>query len=366
VLQVVELQLPFTNHLLEAARRTYADKHPLAKDKEQAAKLRCDIGRSSDKGERLLDYSISCSNSLVSCPQALVLKAGAPGGSSSSSGAGGSRAASAASASKSAGSSPAAVAARAAFGSSSGGSQQQQGADGAGKENVLKLALKPVGVGIYPARLVLTSPCDVRVVELEVTAQSLGQSCVLELECPARQQVSMLQATSLGLHIDGVCTWQRNRACNSASPMHQTDSRPHASVFGMIFSCCACCAVLCVLQVLQDVPLVNSSDSALTATATLTGKGYSGPRELTVPAKGTGAYQLAFCPPGSGTFAGSLELFIAATGERNVYTLLGKGSEPLAERHIVVECQVRRWVELPFEWWPALVLCREHLLAVMT
>jgi hypothetical protein len=94
------------------------------------------------------------------------------------------------------------------------------------------------------------------------------------------------------------------------------------------------------LQVLQDVPLVNSSDSALTATATLTGKGYSGPRELTVPAKGTGAYQLSFCPPGSGTFSGTLELFIAATGERNVYTLLGKGSEPLAEGHIVVECQV--------------------------
>jgi hypothetical protein len=95
-----------------------------------------------------------------------------------------------------------------------------------------------------------------------------------------------------------------------------------------------------VLQVLQDVPLVNSSDSALTATATLTGKGYSGPRELTVPAKGTGAYQLSFCPPGCGTFSGTLELFVAATGERNVYTLLGKGSEPLAEGHILVECQV--------------------------
>jgi hypothetical protein len=194
--QTVELQLPFTNHLLEAARRTYADKHPLAKDKEQAAKLRCDIGRSSDKGERLLDYSISCSNSLVTCPQALLLKAGAAGGGSSSAGAagaGGSRAASANSISKPGGSSPAAAAARAAFGSTngiSGAGQQQQGLDGAGKDNVLRLGLKPVGVGIYPARLVLTSPYDVRVVELEVTAQSLGQSCVLELECPARQQVS--------------------------------------------------------------------------------------------------------------------------------------------------------------------------------
>jgi hypothetical protein len=189
--QTVELQLPFTNHLLEAARRTYADKHPLAKDKEQAAKLRCDIGRSSDKGERLLDYSISCSNSLVTCPQALVLKAGALGGNAGGAGVGGSRAVSANSVTKADVSSPAAAAARAAFGTTNGGSggQQQQGADGAGKDNVLRLGLKPVGVGIYPARLVLTSPYDVRVVDLEVTAQSLGQSCVLELECPARQQV---------------------------------------------------------------------------------------------------------------------------------------------------------------------------------
>ncbi|KAF6261116.1 hypothetical protein COO60DRAFT_1637017 [Scenedesmus sp. NREL 46B-D3] len=232
--QTVELQLPFTNHLLEAARRTYADKHPLAKDKEQAAKLRCNIGRSSDRGARLLDYSISCSNSLVTCPQAVLLKAGGPGSGSSGGPAGGGgegRAASANALRTPAGSLPAAAAAQAAFGSSSGGGQQQQALD----------------------------------------AQSLGQSCVLELECPARQQV------------------------------------------------------------LQDVPLVNSSDGALTATATLTGRGYLGARELTVPAKGTGAYQLCFCPPGSGTFSGTLELAIAATGERNVYTLLGQGSEPLAE-----------------------------------
>jgi hypothetical protein len=201
--QTVELQLPFTNHLLEAARRTYADKHPLAKDKEQAAKLRCDIGRSSDKGERLLDYTISCSNSLVTCPQALVLKAGVLGGGSSSAvgaGGAGSRAVSANSVTKAGVSSPAAAAARAAFGSTNGssGGQQQQGMDSAGKDNVLRIGLKPVGVGIYPARLVLTSLYDVRVVELEVTAQSLGQSCVLELECPARQQVGLVHETGRG------------------------------------------------------------------------------------------------------------------------------------------------------------------------
>lgn len=193
-LQAVELQLPYTNHLLEAARRTYADKHPLAKDKEQAAKLRSDIGRSSDKGERLLEYSVSCSNSLISCPQTLVLKAAMPGGAAAASLAGAPRAVSAHSVSGSPSLAPGAAAPAARGANSSGavsssGQGAQQGVDKSGPENVLKLGLKPVGCGIYPARLTLTSAYDVRVVDVDVTAQSLGQQCVLELECPARQQV---------------------------------------------------------------------------------------------------------------------------------------------------------------------------------
>lgn len=94
------------------------------------------------------------------------------------------------------------------------------------------------------------------------------------------------------------------------------------------------------LQVLQEIPLVNATDAAFSASATLTGKGFSGPRDLSVPPKGTGVYPLSFCPPGSGTYTGTLELFIAATGERNVYNLVGKGGEPLAEGHMVIECQV--------------------------
>lgn len=172
VLQTVELQLPFTNHQIEAAKRTYGDKHPAAKDKEQAAKLRNDIGRSNDKGERVLEYAVTCSNSLLSFPQNLSLKAAMPA------------------------SAAAAAAGRAAAGASPPVSppmqQQRPAADGQkGKdENVMKLQLKPVGAGVYPARLTLTSPYDVRVVDVEVTAQSMGQTAVLELECPARQQVS--------------------------------------------------------------------------------------------------------------------------------------------------------------------------------
>jgi hypothetical protein len=42
----------------------------------------------------------------------------------------------------------------------------------------------------------------------------------------------------------------------------------------------------------------------------------------------------------SGNHKGLLELLIPSTGERNVYTLSGKGTEPLAEGHIIVETQV--------------------------
>lgn len=71
-------------------------------------------------------------------------------------------------------------------GHSSGSIQLQQDPS---KDNLLRLSLKPVGCGVYPARITLISQWDVRVLEVEVTAQSTGQACTLELECPARQQV---------------------------------------------------------------------------------------------------------------------------------------------------------------------------------
>lgn len=49
------------------------------------------------------------------------------------------------------------------------------------------------------------------------------------------------------------------------------------------------CFGLLALQVLQELPLLNAgSDAPMTATATLTGKGFSGPREVSVQAKADG------------------------------------------------------------------------------
>ena len=57
-----------------------------------------------------------------------------------------------------------------------------------------------------------------------------------------------------------------------------------------------------------------------------------------MPLCGDRNHRCALCPPGN--HKGQVELLIPSTGERNVYTLTGKGTEPLAEGHIIVETQV--------------------------
>lgn len=179
--QVVELQLPFPNHLLENAKRSYTEKHPLGRDKEQLSRLRSDIGSANERGERVLEYTVTCDSPFFTAPAAVTLKSSGPPQSAQDA---------------TAASSPAVTrlnsptqGARVAS-----GMQQQQGHAGG---NMLKLSLKPVGPGVYPARLVLTSAYDVRHVELQVTAQARGQACILELECPARQQVSCYSENEL-------------------------------------------------------------------------------------------------------------------------------------------------------------------------
>jgi hypothetical protein len=53
------------------------------------------------------------------------------------------------------------------------------------------------------------------------------------------------------------------------------------------------------------------------------------------------SYPLTFAPNGTGNFTGTLELLLSPTGEKLLYNLTGKASEPLAEGHVVVDCQVR-------------------------
>jgi len=99
--------------------------------------------------------------------------------------------------------------------------------------NSLRLSVRPKCTGTYLATVLLSGAWDSRVVAVEVTAQSTAQVFTLELECPARQTLS------------------------------------------------------------QEVPLVNKTDAAITAVATLTGRAFSGAKEVQVPAGESSARRAA-------------------------------------------------------------------------
>lgn len=203
IMQVVEVQLPFSNHLLENARRSYAEKHPLGRDKEQTSRLRADIGSINEQGQRVLEYVVTSDSPFFTVPPAIVLKSSPPAqsaaqqdaGGSSSPDVGSSRGGSSQSArgQTAAGASSGKAAGTGAAASTSNANAQQAAA----ASNVIKLGLKPVGPGVYPAHLVLQSAFDVRHIDVQVTAQARGQSCALDLECPARQQVGLFNEVGL-------------------------------------------------------------------------------------------------------------------------------------------------------------------------
>lgn len=48
--------------------------------------------------------------------------------------------------------------------------------------NQIKLDVQPIGVGLYPDRLTLTSQHDVRIIDVEIDARKLGHSFTLNLD----------------------------------------------------------------------------------------------------------------------------------------------------------------------------------------
>lgn len=58
--------------------------------------------------------------------------------------------------------------------------------------NTLRLNLSPIGTGIYPTRIMLTSALDVRVIDVELTAQTMTQTFMLEFNTTARQPIAQV------------------------------------------------------------------------------------------------------------------------------------------------------------------------------
>ncbi|GAX74871.1 hypothetical protein CEUSTIGMA_g2317.t1 [Chlamydomonas eustigma] len=266
---VFSLSVPWVNSNLEVAKKTFMERHPLAKDKLQAAFLR-EVPKIGE-----LDYTISQTNTLITCPKAITLSASGVGKEV-----------------KEEAGSPIKSTSQANLATPSLSTQNVIAPEKSSMSvldlNTIPLTLKPIGPGIYPTRLLLTSNLDVRVMDVELMSQTMTQSFQLDFACPVRHVIS------------------------------------------------------------QDIPLVNTSDQVMNVKATIEGGPWSGNKDVQVAAGATIMYPLTFKPFTIGNHKGQLELLIPATGERNVYTLVGKGKEPLAEGHIFFETQARKTASRSF------------------
>ena len=264
------------NPALEAAKKLWLEKHPGAASKAQHALVKA-AGSYHAKGE--VAYQCTTNSPHVACaPEMRMLQTSGsfkhanptspikkPQGASleatSPTGAGGVP-----------GAANAAVAAT------------DEGEDGGALPNVVLLTLHPKSPGTYPTRVTLVSAYDVRVLDVEFTAQSSGTRAKLEFGAPARRRI------------------------------------------------------------VQEIPLVNSGEKPLQVSATLHSGGgvFSGPRDLSVPPGATAVYPLAFRGPWIGEYTGELKLDIQGTSETNVYTLSAVTEEPLSQGHVVIECAARQ------------------------
>lgn len=214
------LTLAPTNQQLEAAKKIFMDIHPLAKDKEQAALAK---GRSRGQaggtvgpapgaklsqssalpkkhpvplaGDRpdgwccvgeVIEYAVKHSSSLIVCPSTVSIG------------------------------DPCVL-------------------DCAGEWpslNELTLEVQPIGTGLYPDRIMLTSPYDVRIIDVEISARELGHTYNLTFQTQAlqstTQQVPLINAADTSMAVtatvrhlpnkDACCGYNGDATTDAARP----------------------------------------------------------------------------------------------------------------------------------------------------
>jgi hypothetical protein len=153
---------------------------------------------------------------------------------------------------------------------------------------VLNVTFTPREPGLYPCHVILSSPFDYRVYEVEGRAIAPGVRVELEFCVPVRQKIT------------------------------------------------------------QEIPLNNKSDRFWKIQATLSGDFFYGPSEMRIPPHTVMNYPLVFYPKtiapsnvNGGMIKGELELSNVDTLEKYIYALRGKTMEPLAEGRIALQCKVR-------------------------
>eukprot|EP00884_Botryococcus_braunii_P022119 jgi/Botrbrau1/8591/Bobra.0380s0012.1 len=195
--QLRDVSLTWANPQLEAARRLFLERHPLAKNKEQARLA------TQDLMQPLFAFTAEATDGVEVASSVPM--------------------------------SPATVPAL-----TVGSKTMLEKCEGP-PTNVLRLLLQPRGPGVHRARVLLTSPNDVRVLDVEFNAQPKGQTATLEMRCPARQSL------------------------------------------------------------VQEVPVSNDGEAPLTVVGECRGsEAFSGPKDVTVLPGQTGSYTLLFQPSWTG------------------------------------------------------------------
>ena len=278
-----DISISVQNAALESAKRLFLDRHPLSRVAEQAELARASMPTVPVK------YRVDYVSSYVSLPTDVLLHAGSSNARApkrvEASAAAAASSTSAADASGVGGSGGAGGVVggggKTTTSSSNNVASKTEEAEADAGFNLLPVTIEPRGAGVYPCRVVLSSQCDVRVLDLEFSAASGSHTAELDFVCTASQEI------------------------------------------------------------VQDIPLVNSSDKSLAVRATIVGDGFSGPRELAVDPFTTVNYALTFAPAVVGAYEGELQLHIVTTGESSTYRLKGIADDPAAEAHVAVVMQAR-------------------------
>jgi hypothetical protein len=151
--------------------------------------------------------------------------------------------------------------------------------------NRLLLAFNPEKAGVYKTTAIIRpedNPFDLRCVELSLTARIPDAKMLLEFNGPARKRI------------------------------------------------------------VQDIPISNETPTDWSLSIILSGKNFTAPKILNVPAGGTGPLEIAFFSGVSGNFEGKVQLKNSENGDIFDYQLLGIAEEPLAEDHLNFKCAARK------------------------
>lgn len=94
-------------------------------------------------------------------------------------------------------------------------------------------------------------------------------------------------------------------------------------------------------KVTQEIAVQNIANKDWVLSATITGSGFTGPKQLVVPKGDTGIYVLSFTAPYAGSFNGTLVLRNTEADDNFEYKLYGSAEDPHAEDHLHFKCNAR-------------------------